>query len=143
VAERVQEILHPWTSYVVIPVFALANAGLSFDRQMLADAITSPVTLGVAAGLVVGKPVGILGGAWLATRLGLASVPSGVTWRQLAGIGAVAGIGFTMSLFIAGLAFSEGSDTFEQAKLGIFAASLAAAALGAVVLRSQPGRDGG
>jgi len=143
VAERVQEILHPWTSYVVIPVFALANAGVSFDRQMLADAITSPVTLGVAAGLVVGKPVGILGGAWMATRLGLASVPSGVTWRQLAGVGAVAGIGFTMSLFIAGLAFSEGSDTFEQAKLGIFAASLAAAALGAIVLRSQPGHDGG
>ncbi|MEW6473805.1 MAG: Na+/H+ antiporter NhaA [Actinomycetota bacterium] len=138
VAERLQDALHPWTSYVVIPLFALANAGVTIERQMISDAATSPVTLGVMAGLVVGKPLGVLAGAWLAVRFRAASLPSGVNWRQVGGVGAVAGIGFTMSLFIAGLAFGADAGAFEQAKLGIFAASLVAACIGAVILRRQP-----
>ena len=142
VAERIQDVLHPWTGYVVIPLFALANAGLAFDHQMLVDAVSSPVALGVVAGLVLGKPIGIVACAWLAIRLKLASMPSGVSWRQVAGVGAMAGIGFTMSLFIAGLAFSADTAHFEQAKLGIFVASVAAASIGVLVLRqSKPGDD--
>jgi NhaA family Na+:H+ antiporter len=135
VAERIQDVLHPWTSYIVIPLFALANAGVAFERQLLVDAVSSPVALGVVTGLVIGKPLGVIGAAWLATRLRAASLPSGVNWRQLSGVGAVAGIGFTMSLFIAGLAFSGDSTAFEEAKLGIFAASLVAASIGTLVLR--------
>lgn len=143
VAERIQDVLHPWTSYIVIPLFALANAGVAFERQMLVDAVSSPVALGVVVGLVLGKPLGVVGAAWLATRLGAASLPSGVNWRQLSGVGAVAGIGFTMSLFIAGLAFGGDAAVFEEAKLGIFAASLVAAGIGALILRRESGDDRG
>ena len=136
VAEWLQDALHPWTTYIVIPLFALANAGVAFDRQMLADAASSPVTLGVIMGLVVGKPLGIVAGAWLATRFTPAALPSEVNWRQVTGVGAVAGIGFTMSLFIAGLAFTDQGAVFEQAKLGIFAASVVAASAGVLILRS-------
>lgn len=135
--ERLQDVLHPWTSYVVIPLFALGNAGITLDGETFSAALGSTVTAGVALGLLVGKPVGILAAAWLTVRLGLASLPSDSSWRQVAGVGVIAGIGFTMSLFIAGLAFSEGSDQFEQAKIGIFSGSLAAAAIGYLVLRGS------
>ena len=140
VAERLQGVLHPWTSYVVIPLFALANAGLRFDRDMVLAAAGSPVTLGVAAALVVGKPLGIFGASWLAVHLGVGALSSGISWRQIIGIGMVAGVGFTMSLFIAGLAFVEGAPEFQQAKTGILVASLVAAAVGLGLLRWANGR---
>lgn len=140
VAERLQHTLHPWTSYVVIPLFALANAGLRFDRNMLGGAAGSAATIGTILGLVVGKPLGILAASWIVKRLGLGSIPSGVSWLHLAGIGALAGIGFTMSLFVAGLAFREATERFDQAKVGIFAASLVAAAVGSAVLAAAARR---
>jgi NhaA family Na+:H+ antiporter len=132
-----REDLRHWVNDGLMVLFFFV-VGLEIKTELvageLADATTSPVALGVAAGLLLGKPAGILGASWLATRLGGASLPSGVGWRHMAGAGVVAGIGFTMSLFIAGLAFSEGSDAFQQAKLGIFSASLVAAAVGSLVL---------
>jgi len=128
--ERLQLLLHPWTSFVVVPLFALANAGITIDSDLLSDAIRSPVTLGILVGYVVGKPLGIVGASWLATRRGL-RLPVG--WGALFGGGAVAGIGFTVSLLIASLAF-EGR-TLEEAKLGVFGAAIAAAAIGWLVFR--------
>ena len=103
--ERLQTRLHPVSAYVVLPVFALANAGVALGGGVLGDAVGSAVALGIALGLVVGKPVGILLAAFLAVRLGLGRLPEDTGWRMLAGLGAVGGIGFTVSLFIAGLSF--------------------------------------
>jgi protein-disulfide isomerase len=128
--QRLQLMLHPWTSFVVVPLFALANAGITIDSDLLSDAIHSPVTLGILVGYVVGKPLGIVGASWLATRRGL-RLPVG--WGALFGGGAVAGIGFTVSLLIASLAF-EGRN-LEEAKLGVFGAAIAAAAIGWLVFR--------
>ncbi len=129
--ERLEVALHPWTSYLVIPLFALANAGVRLE----ADSLTSPgpVALGVVIGLVVGKTVGVAGAAWLATRLGVANLPSGTTWVQVVGVAALAGIGFTVSLFVAGLAFDAG-DVRDEAKVGILVASVIAAAIGSAIL---------
>ncbi|MGH9231770.1 MAG: Na+/H+ antiporter NhaA [Acidimicrobiales bacterium] len=134
VAERLQDLLHPWTSFVVVPLFALANAGVEVSSGALADAATSPVTLGIVAGLVVGKTVGVAGAIALGRRLGLGVLPPGVTMQHVVGMGGLAGIGFTVSLFVTGLAFTDGALA-DQAKLGILAASVLAAAVGAVVLR--------
>ena len=140
VVQRVQHALHPWTSYVVIPVFALANAGVSLSGDALADALGSRITIGIVLGLVVGKPLGITVAAWLAMRLG-GSLPAATSLRHVAAVGAVAGIGFTMSLFVAGLAFDEGG-AFEEAKIGILAASLLASTGGGLWLwRSAGGHD--
>jgi Na+/H+ antiporter NhaA len=128
--ERLQRMLHPWTSYVIVPLFALANVGIAIDRGLVEDALTSPVTLGIFFAYVVGKPVGILVASWLATRRGL-RLP--VTWPGLAAAGVVAGIGFTVSLLIATLAF-EGRE-LEEAKLGVLASALTAAVLGWLVFR--------
>jgi NhaA family Na+:H+ antiporter len=133
VAERLQDLLHPWTSFVVVPLFALANAGVEVSSGALADAATSPVTLGVVLGLVVGKTVGVAGAVALGRRLGLGVLPPGVTMRHVVGMGGLAGIGFTVSLFVTGLAFGDGALA-DQAKLGILAASVLAAAVGALVL---------
>ena len=96
--ERLQYRLHPWTSFVIVPLFALANVGIHLDGQLLGDAVTSPITLGIVFGYVVGKPLGILGAAWLASRLG--GLRRALSWPEIAGGGAVAGIGFTVSLLI-------------------------------------------
>jgi NhaA family Na+:H+ antiporter len=137
-AERLAHNLHPWTSFAVVPLFALANAGVPLSRASLAAAVGSPVTLGVAVGLVVGKLVGISGGAWLALRLRVGALPEGVNGRQLVAVAAVAGIGFTVALFIASLAYSS-PELQDQARVGILAGSLLAAALGALLLhRSLP-----
>jgi NhaA family Na+:H+ antiporter len=138
--ESLEHTLHPWTSWLVTPVFALANAGVTLTGQSLRDAVTSPVTLGVVAGLVVGKMLGITAFAWLAYRAGVADLPTGVSWRQLAGTAALGGIGFTVSLFITALAFDDASVAAE-AKVGIFVASLAAAAIAAIILRCPPARS--
>jgi Na+:H+ antiporter, NhaA family len=131
---RVEAALHPWTSYVVVPVFAFANAGVALSADALADAATSKVTLGVVLGLVVGKLVGITSAAALAVRTGLGVLPGGCGWRHVVGVAAVAGIGFTVSLFVADLAFTDPMLTAE-AKVGIFAASLLAGTVGVAVLR--------
>jgi Na+/H+ antiporter NhaA len=122
--ERLQYRLHPWTSFVVVPLFALANAGIHVDAHVLSGALRSPVTIGIVLAYVLGKPLGILGASWLATRraLGGGRTKLAVTWPGLAGIGAVAGIGFTVSLLIADRAFA--GESLAQAKLGILAAAI-------------------
>jgi NhaA family Na+:H+ antiporter len=130
---RMEDALHPWTSYLILPVFALANAGVSLEGT--SAAARDPITLGIVLGLVVGKPLGILAFAWLAVRLGLATLPAEISWRHIAGAACLGGIGFTMSLFVAGLAFGKGPD-LVAAKLGILSASAISALLGFLVLRT-------
>jgi Na+/H+ antiporter NhaA len=122
--ERLQYRLHPWTSFVVVPLFALANAGIHVNAHVLSGALSSAVTIGIVLAYVLGKPLGILGASWLGTRsvLGGARTKLAVTWPGLAGTGAVAGIGFTVSLLIADRAF--GGESLAQAKLGILAAAI-------------------
>jgi NhaA family Na+:H+ antiporter len=132
-ASRLQHALHPWTSMVILPVFALANAGVYLRGGALGDAAHSAVALGIVLGLVVGKPVGLCLGAFLAVRTGLGRLPAGCRARHVAGIGAVAGIGFTVSLFITDLAYDDPS-TIASAKVGILAASAIAALAGAAIL---------
>ncbi len=136
VAERLEYLLHPWTSYAVIPLFALANAGVRLSLDTLGDAMSSPVALGIAAGLVLGKIAGISSAAWLAVKLNLGRLPDGVSWRVILGGSAVAGIGFTVSLFIAGLAFTD-SQLVDEAKIGVLVASVVAGTLGALLLLSS------
>jgi NhaA family Na+:H+ antiporter len=132
-AERLEHLLHPWTSFLVVPLFALANAGVIIK----ADSFDTPgvlrVTVGVVLGLVVGKVVGITAAAWLAVRAGVGRLPEGATWAMLVGIASVAGIGFTVSLFIAELAF-EGGALQDAAKIGVLGASTLAAIVGSGVL---------
>src|SRR5262249_35076646 len=110
--ERLQQLFHPWTSYVIVPLFALANAGINVNGRFLADAFTAPITLGFLGGYVVGKPVGVVGGSWLVTKLSGGRLKPPVGWAAIAGGGTIAGIGFTVSLLIAGLAF-HGEDLAE------------------------------
>jgi Na+/H+ antiporter NhaA len=123
--ERLQYRLHPWTSYAIVPLFALANAGITFSGGLLGDALRSPVTLGIVVGYVVGKPAGIVGASWLATRRVFGGQRLPVSWPGLGGIGAVAGIGFTVSLLISSLAFR--GQLLEEAKLGILAGAVLSA----------------
>jgi NhaA family Na+:H+ antiporter len=136
--DRLIALLHPWTSYVVVPLFALANAGIEIRGDSLSGA--GPVLAGVVVGLVVGKVAGITGAVWLATRTGLARLPEGVSWAQLVGAAALAGIGFTVSLFVAGLAF-DASAPADDARTGILVASVLAAAAGTTILL-RAGRSG-
>ncbi len=130
--ERLERRLHPVSSFVVVPVFALANAGIRIDESALRAAMGSRVTLGIVAGLVVGKAVGISGAAALAVRSRLGVLPEGITMRHVVGIGALAGIGFTVSLLVAELSFT--GARLEEAKMGVVAASILAATLGLAVL---------
>jgi NhaA family Na+:H+ antiporter len=131
--ERMERSLHPFTSFLVVPIFALANAGISLDPTVIRGTADETVTLGVAAGLVAGKPIGICLFSWLVVRSGLASLPSGVRWPQMIGAGTLGGIGFTVSLFIDELAFG-GRGLEVDGKLGILAGSVIAGALGFAVL---------
>jgi Na+/H+ antiporter NhaA len=124
--ERLQELWHPWTSYVFVPLFALANAGIGLDAHFLGRAFTSPVTLGIVVGYVAGKPLGVLGVSWLVTRASGGRLRPLVGWAGVAGAGVVAGIPFTVSLLIATLAFD--STQLEEAKVGVLAAALVASA---------------
>ncbi len=128
VLERLEHALHPWVAFLIMPVFALANAGVRVGT----GALGSPVALGVALGLVVGKPVGIVLFSWVSVRLGWARLPAGVNWKALVGAGCLGGIGFTMSLFIAGLALD--GPARDAAKLGTLAGSSLSAALGSLLL---------
>jgi len=131
--DRLQQLFHPWTSYLIVPLFALANAGITVNGSFLARAYTSPVTLGILFGYVVGKPVGTVGAAWLLTRLSRGRIRPPVGWAAVTGAGAVAGIGFIVSLLIASLAF-RGSQLAE-AKVGILSAALCASVLGWAIFR--------
>jgi len=133
VVEWLEHRLHPWTSFVIIPIFALANAGVSLSADTLGGAVSSPVTWGVFIGLLVGKPIGILVASSLAVRWGAASLPAGVTWAGIGGAGLLAGIGFTVSLFMAEVALPPGLAEF--AKWGIVGASISAGSIGLLVLR--------
>ncbi|MDP8992428.1 MAG: Na+/H+ antiporter NhaA [Actinomycetota bacterium] len=134
VTERLQHMLHPVTSYLIVPLFALANAGVAFQARSLEAPGASAVAGGVGLGLVVGKLVGVSGAAWIAVRTKVGRLPDGVVWPHIVGVAGLAGIGYTVSLFIADLAFPR-PDLVDAAKLGILAASLVAAVLGAAVLR--------
>jgi NhaA family Na+:H+ antiporter len=130
---ELEHALNPWVVFAIMPIFALANAGVQLGGGIV-EALTSPVALGIVAGLVVGKQLGITLFAWLAVRSGVAELPEGIGWRHVYGAGLLAGIGFTMSLFISDLAFSEDS-LVEDAKLGILCASLIAGVVGWTILR--------
>ena len=135
--EQLEESLHPWVAFAVLPLFAFANAGVSLQGVSLAK-LLAPVPLGIALGLLVGKPLGIFGAAWLAVKGGLASRPEGASWGQVLGIGMLGGIGFTMSLFIGTLAFPDPAHA-AQLRLGVLAGSLLSAAVGYLVLRMSTG----
>jgi len=122
--ERLEGALHPWVSFAIMPIFAFANAGVPISGGSFGE----PVALAVVVGLVVGKPLGVLLFSWLAVRLGIAALPTGAGWSGVAAVGALAGIGFTMSIFIAGLALTDAS--LEAAKIGILSASLISGVLG-------------
>jgi Na+:H+ antiporter, NhaA family len=136
---RLEHTLIPWNRYFIMPVFALANAGVALGGDA-ARSIVTPVGLGVICGLVAGKPVGIILFSWLATRSRLAAMLDGIGWRQIAGVGTLAGIGFTMSLFVAHLAFGE-TPALETAKTGVLAASVISGFAGTLVLlKTRPSR---
>ena len=122
--ERLQDLFHTWTSYLVVPLFALANAGVELRGDLLGRALSSPITLGIVVGLVAGKPIGITVASWLASRRRLGGFPLTVAWPPLAGVATLAGIGFTVSLFIADLSFQ--GEQLEEAKVGILGAALSA-----------------
>jgi NhaA family Na+:H+ antiporter len=138
VIEYLERVLHPWTSLVIVPLFALANAGVVISVTAVSDAVTSSVTQGVVLGLVVGKFVGILSFAWLGQRTRLGVLPKDTTWRGMCAVAAIAGVGFTVSLFIASLAFE--ARALNDAKMGILAGSLLAAAIGTLLILRLPVR---
>jgi NhaA family Na+:H+ antiporter len=130
--QRLEHSVTPWATYLVLPIFALANAGVTLEGD-IAEALTNPVALGIMLGLVLGKPVGISLFTWLAVKTGIAEMPSRVTWPQLLSTTFLAGIGFTMSLFITSSAF-DAQDLISTAKISILVASLAAGILGSTLL---------
>tara|TARA_R110000782_G_scaffold19140_9_gene52319 strand:- start:23976 stop:25646 length:1671 start_codon:yes stop_codon:yes gene_type:complete len=137
---RMETTLHPWAAFLIIPVFALANAGIPVHGGV-GEAVSGSVSLGVIAGLCIGKPLGITVAALIAVKLGIASLPRGVTWRHIVGAGMLGGIGFTMAIFIANLAYATDPVNLEHAKLAILVASTISAVGGAVILatcRSAP-----
>lgn len=133
-ADRLLRTVEPWSSYVALPIFALANAGVTWTSGVLNG--QGRLIAAIALGLVVGKPIGIIVASWLAVRTGVADKPGSYTWRQLCGAGALGGIGFTMSLFIAGIALPD-EGTYAAAKIAIFVASLVAGGLGVLILWSK------
>lgn len=131
---RLEHGLHPWSAYLIVPLFGFANAGLELNGPAFA-ALLSPLPLGVAAGLFLGKQAGIFGSLWAAHRWGIAEKPAGASWAQIYGMAMLCGIGFTMSLFIGGLAFPGSPLLAEEAKIGILAGSLLSAIAGFAILR--------
>ena len=132
--ERLQHRLHPWTGFVIVPLFALANAGIHIDGDLLRDAATSPITLGILLGYVVGKPLGIVTATWLASRSWLGGLRLSLSWPTIVGGGAVAGIGFTVSLLISSQAFT--GQRLDEAKLGVLGAAILASLLSWAVFRA-------
>ncbi|WP_210357462.1 Na+/H+ antiporter NhaA [Sphingomonas beigongshangi] len=136
---RLEHALSPWVAFVVVPLFGLANAGVPLANTSLAT-LVEPLVLGIALGLFVGKQAGIFAAIWLADRLRIARRPHGVSWRQLYGMALVAGIGFTMSLFIGGLAFTDPA-LLDRVKVGVLAGSIASALAGMALLATARRRD--
>ena len=132
--DRLEQLFHPWTSYLIVPLFALANAGITVNGSFLARAFTSPITLGILAGYVLGKPAGTFGAAWLLSRVSKGTIRPPIGWAAVTGAGAIAGIGFIVSLLIASLAF-HGAELAE-AKAGVLAAAICASALSWLVFRA-------
>lgn len=138
-ADRLERGFHSWTNFVIVPLFALANAGIPFEHGFMQAAFHVPATWGVLAGLLLGKPIGVVLASWIGVRFKIARLPGTTTWRQMVGVGLVAGIGFTMSIFIADLAFTSDS-VVDHAKVGIFIASILAGLAGYYVLRGASPR---
>jgi Na+/H+ antiporter NhaA len=132
--ERLQQLYHPWTSYVIVPLFALANAGIVISGSFLARAYTSPITLGILIGYVVGKPVGVTGASWLLTRLSRGRLRPAVGWAAVAGTGTIMGIAFTVSILIATLAFT--GTQLQEAKLGVLSTVVVAPVITWLVFRA-------
>lgn len=133
-SKRLENFFLPISTFVVLPVFAFANAGVSLSGSVLSSPDVRPIMIGIVAGLVVGKLVGITGATWLMVKLGFATLPTGTNWGHIIGVSLIAGIGFTVSIFITGLAFPENEQFIEAAKISIFAASGLAAVLGSLIL---------
>jgi Na+/H+ antiporter NhaA len=131
--DRLEQLFHPWTSYLIVPLFALANAGITVSSSFLARAFTSPITLGILFGYVLGKPAGTVGAAWLLTRLSKGAIRPPIGWAAVTGAGAIAGIGFIVSLLIASLAFR--GTQLAEAKIGVLSAAICASALSWLVFR--------
>jgi NhaA family Na+:H+ antiporter len=127
-----EHVLHPWVAFVIMPIFALANAGVALGGDMGAT-LTQPVTLAVLLGLWIGKPIGVFSFAYVAVKVGFARLPNNTNWQQVFGVSCLCGIGFTMSLFIASLAF-EDAFLLDSSKIGIFAASVLSALGGALLI---------
>ncbi|MGA7096261.1 MAG: Na+/H+ antiporter NhaA [Acidimicrobiia bacterium] len=134
---RIETRLQSWSSFLVVPLFALANAGVDFRNSPIGDAVGSSIALGVALGLILGKTIGISLFTYLAVRLRMGVLPQGTGWTHVVGLAAVAGIGFTVSLFVAGLAFGDPAQ-IDLAKVGIFGGSLVAGVVGAIILARAP-----
>ena len=129
-SEHLEHSLHPWSNFLILPVFAFANAGVPLGNMGL-DSLTSPVPVGIALGLLLGKPIGVMVFSYIAVKLRLAELPQGIGWRQIAPVSVMCGIGFTMSMFIASLAFEHGGEAYgDLARLGILLGSLFAAVIG-------------
>ena len=137
--ERLEGTIHPWVSFLVLPVFALANAGITFTSETVSGALSSSITFGVAAGLLAGNVLGIVGFTWLAVRLRVGTLPSAVKWRHVLGVALLCGMGFTVSLFVSAIAFDQ-RELIDQAKIGVFGASLLAGIAGYLFLRLSSGR---
>lgn len=134
--KTLEHSIHPWAAFLVLPMFAFANAGVSFKGLEVAD-LFAPLPIGIALGLVVGKQIGVFGITWLAVKSGLCRLPTGVGWRQIYGVACLAGIGFTMSLFIGTLAFDD-SAQLNAVRLGVVMGSTVSAIIGFLVLRALP-----
>ena len=135
--ERLEHALHPWSAYVIVPLFGFANAGVALQGDLLRQ-LAAPLPLAIALGLFLGKQIGIFGGIAASVKLGFADMPRGATWAQICGLAQLCGIGFTMSLFIGGLAFPGAPQLAEEAKAGILAGSLISALAGSMMLRLTP-----
>jgi NhaA family Na+:H+ antiporter len=134
-ASKLLRAAEPWSSYFVLPIFALANAGVTWSAGIITG--RGALVIAITLGLVLGKPLGIIGGSWIASRVGITAKPDSYSWRQLVGAGALGGIGFTMSLFIAAQAFPDAAD-FSAAKIAIFLASILASVVGLAILWRRP-----
>jgi NhaA family Na+:H+ antiporter len=141
--ERLERALVSWSSFVVVPIFALANSGIELSGEVIEEAASSEITLGVFLGLLVGKVVGVFSTTWLATRVGLGELPNGVNWVQIVGVALLAGVGFTVALFVTELAFEDNLVLAEDAKIGILSASTVAGILGYTFLRIATRRPQG
>ncbi len=137
--QKIETALHPWVAFVIMPIFALANAGIIIGADFF-SLLINPVSIGVSLGLVVGKFIGVLLFTWLMVKSGFGTLPDGATWKHVMGVALLAGVGFTMSLFVSALAFTD-PQRIEQAKSGILVASLIAGVLGIVVLKFQAKRS--